>query len=119
MKTGRRVLGGRWQLITRGRIPLVSDFGRTLQALAAEDLLDLLPVFHHLHLVQVGPEGAPGRLHGEAAITSKTGCLATVFTLCHRPRILSSIEYSRSSGANVTTHHPSRSSRSDVGARSK
>jgi hypothetical protein len=41
-----------------------------------------------------------------------------VFTLCHRPRILSSIEYSISSGANVTTHHPSRSYGSDAGARS-
>jgi hypothetical protein len=115
MRTGRRVRGGRRGFLL-GEKMLTSDFGSPFQALTAQNLLYLPTVLHDLNFVKVRPKGAPSRLHGEAAIVSKSRRLATVFTFRHRPRILSSIECSISSGANLTTQHLTRSYGSIAGA---
>jgi hypothetical protein len=116
-KTGRLTPGGRAGLLSRGGPTLKSDFGRTLEALAAKDFLYLPTVFHDLDLVKVGLKRAWGRLHGKASVSPEGRRLSTLLTLGHRPRILSSISHQITSGAYLTTSHPFRSFRSDTGAR--
>ncbi len=52
-------------------------------ALRAQNLANLSPIFHHQHLLQVGAEGAVCGAEGEAPIMTENRRLAALFALCH------------------------------------
>jgi len=46
-------------------LPLGGDFAHRLDALGAQNLVDLVTLFHHNRLLQVGSEGTIGGALGE------------------------------------------------------
>jgi len=44
---------------------LSGDLGHRLDALGAQNLVDLMPLYHHDRLLQVGPEGTIGSALGK------------------------------------------------------
>ena len=88
-----------------------SGLRRALKTLAAEHLLHLPSVLHDLDLVKVGPKRTSSGLHREAAIASEGRRFSTMLASGHRASFLSSAVRSISSGAYLTTHHPTRLTR--------
>ena len=73
-----------------GMVPNLSgDFAHRLDALGAQNLVDLVTLFHHDRLLQVGFEGAVGGALGERAIVSEGCGLAAVGAFGHVMNFLS------------------------------
>ncbi len=69
-----------------GKTNLYCRLAQGFDALGAQDLLDLAPVLHDGHLLQVGFESPVGGVLRERAIMPEGGRLATVCTLSHCTR---------------------------------
>jgi hypothetical protein len=73
----------------RLELKMLSGLYNRPDALRAQNLANLTPIFHHQHLLKVRAEGAVGRPQREAAIVPEGCGFATVFTLCHCQNFLS------------------------------
>jgi hypothetical protein len=63
--------------------PLGDDFGHRLDALGAQNLVNLVTLFHHDRLLKVGAEGTIGGALGERAVVPEGGSFAAVCTFSH------------------------------------
>jgi hypothetical protein len=62
---------------------LGSGFAHRLDALGAQNLVDLVTLFHHNRLLQVGPEGTIGGALRKGAVMPEGGGLSAVCTFSH------------------------------------
>lgn len=62
---------------------LSGDFAHRLDAFGAQNLVDLVTLFHHNRLLQVGLEGTIGGALGKGAVMPKGGGLSAVCTFSH------------------------------------
>ena len=62
---------------------LGSRFAHRLDALGAQNLVNLVPLFHHDRLLQVRAEGTIGGALGERAVMPKGGGLSAICTFSH------------------------------------
>jgi hypothetical protein len=62
---------------------LRGDFAHRLDALGAQNLVNLMTLFHHNRLLQVGPEGTIGGALGKGAVMPKGGGLSAICTFSH------------------------------------
>lgn len=69
------------------------DARQSLNALGAKRFADQTALFHDLDLLQVGLESTARRIHRETTIPTESSLLATVLTLSHLPKYLSSEIY--------------------------
>lgn len=62
---------------------LGGDFAHRLDALGAQNFVNLVTLFHHDRLLQVGAEGAIGGALGERAVMPEGGGLSAICTFSH------------------------------------
>jgi hypothetical protein len=62
---------------------LGGDFAHCLDTLGAQNLVNLVTLFHHDRLLQVGAEGTIGGALGEGAVMPEGGGFAAVCTFSH------------------------------------
>ena len=62
---------------------LGSDFAHRLDALGAQNLVNLVTLFHYNRLLQVRAEGTIGGALGEGAVMPEGGGLAAICTFSH------------------------------------
>lgn len=69
--------------VFEGKPNLCGGFAHRLDALGAQDFVDLVTFFHHNRLLQVGAEGAIGGALGKGAVMPEGGGFSAVCTFSH------------------------------------
>ena len=74
---------GTMTLVFVENLTLGGDFAHRLDALGAQNLVNLVTLFHHNRLLQVGSEGTIGGALGKGAVMPEGGGLSAVCTFSH------------------------------------